>query len=128
MAQGIMTHTTLKENIKETSKTLHGGRQQSQWSSDDHFSGQACNQEERDFSHKIPVLAAAWTDVLMLSVVRPNTSAYGGSNCPQVSQGVGQPRMLMWTLCTGLPSFKSWGTSISDNTQKAEIAALCNLV
>lgn len=59
MAQCIIMHTTLKENLKKTSESLHAGRQHSQWPSDDHFSSQACNQEERDSSDKIPVLAAA---------------------------------------------------------------------
>lgn len=75
-------HTALKENIKETSKNLHGSRQQSQWPSNDHFSGQVSNQEERDSRHRIPVLAIAWTDISVLSVVGPNIFTYGGCSCP----------------------------------------------
>lgn len=120
-------HTALKENIKETSKNLHGNRQQSQWPSDDHFSGQASNQEERDSRHRIPVLTTAWTDILILSVVGPNVFTYGGCSCAQLSHYVGQPRAsLMWILCRSLPSFKSQGTSSPDNTQKLEIPALRN--
>lgn len=93
-----------------------GSRQHSQWPSDNHFSGQACNREKRDSSRKIPVLAAAQTDILIVSAVGPKVSAYGGSNCPQVSQDVGQPQvLLMWTQCMGLPNFKSCGTTIPDN-------------
>lgn len=64
-----------------------------------------------------------------LLVVGPNVSAHSGPSCPQVSQEIGHPKVLViWTLCTGFTNLKSWGTFIPVNTQQTEIPAMCGPV